>query len=80
MTRTEFEELQQRVQEAGDWRKPESRAYLAGVDNRTRRHNLRDPREFNDDQWRAIVTHMRVYAGFAGQDTRYLSSFLQTSS
>ncbi|HWR86919.1 MAG TPA: porin [Acidiferrobacterales bacterium] len=30
VTRAEFEELQRQVQEAGDWRKPESHAHLAG--------------------------------------------------
>lgn len=56
------------------------RGAVLWADNCTRCHNMRDPREFNDDQWRVIVTHMRVYAGFTGQDTRDLLAFLQASN
>jgi len=50
------------------------------TDNCARCHNMRDPKEFNDDQWRVIVTHMRVRAGFTGQDTRDMLRFLQAGN
>lgn len=50
------------------------------VDNCGRCHNMRDPKEFNDDQWRVITMHMRVRAGFTGQDTRDMRAFLQSAN
>lgn len=50
------------------------------ADNCARCHNMRDPREFRDDQWRVIATHMRVRAALTGQDTRDILSFLQASN
>lgn len=43
-------------------------------------HNMRDPKEFRDDQWHVIVTHMRVRAGLTGQDARDILEFLQKSN
>jgi mono/diheme cytochrome c family protein len=43
-------------------------------------HNMRAPRELRDDQWRAVVTHMRVRAGLTGQQTRDILRFLQESN
>lgn len=43
-------------------------------------HNMRDPQEFRDDQWRVIVTHMRVRAGLTGADARKILAFLQASN
>ena len=41
-------------------------------------HNMRDPKELRDDQWRATVAHMRVRAGLTGQEARDV--FLQGSN
>jgi cytochrome c553 len=58
--------------------------YARGVqrwaDNCGRCHNIRDPKEFRDDQWKVIVTHMRVRAGLTGQDARDILEFLQRSN
>lgn len=58
--------------------------YTRGVqrwsENCARCHNMRDPREFRDDQWKVIVTHMRVRAGLTGQDARDILEFLQKSN
>jgi len=43
-------------------------------------HNMRDPRELRDDQWRAVVTHMRIRAGLTGQQARDILRFLQESN
>lgn len=50
------------------------------ADNCVRCHNLRAPEEFNDLQWKLIVTHMRVRAGLTGQETRDVIAFLQQSN
>ena len=56
------------------------RGAMLWADNCARCHNMRDPKEFRDDQWRVIVTHMRVRAGFTGQDTRDMLTFLQAAN
>lgn len=56
------------------------RGAMLWADNCARCHNMRDPKEFNDDQWRVIVKHMRVRAGFTGQDTRDMLTFLQAGN
>lgn len=43
-------------------------------------HNMRDPKELRDDQWRAAMAHMRVRAGLTGQETRDVLAFLQGSN
>ena len=43
-------------------------------------HNMRDPQELNDVEWRATLTHMRLRAGLTGQDARDILSFLQQSN
>jgi len=48
--------------------------------NCSRCHNMRDPKEFRDDTWRLIVSHMRVRGGFTGQQTRDILAFLQSSN
>jgi mono/diheme cytochrome c family protein len=50
------------------------------VENCMRCHNARDPREFRDDLWRPIVTHMRVRAGLTGEDARDILAYLQASN
>ena len=49
-------------------------------ENCGRCHNIRDPKELRDDQWRAAVMHMRVRANLTGQDTRDILAFLQGSN
>lgn len=43
-------------------------------------HNMRDPVEFRDDQWRVIVAHMRVRAGLTGSQSADILAFLQASN
>lgn len=50
------------------------------ADNCARCHNMRDPKEFRDDQWQVIVSHMRVRAGLTGQDARNIRAFLQSAN
>lgn len=61
---------------AGDF----NRGVKAWSDNCARCHNMRDPKEFRDDQWRVIVMHMRVRGGLTGQDARDILTFLQGSN
>jgi len=48
--------------------------------NCARCHNMRDPKEFRDDLWKPIMSHMRIRAGLTGQDTRDILVFLQASN
>lgn len=43
-------------------------------------HNIRDPKELRDDQWRAAVAHMRVRANLTGPEARDVLAFLQESN
>lgn len=43
-------------------------------------HNMRDPKELRDDQWRASVAHMRVRAHLTGSEARDVLEFLQRSN
>ena len=67
---------QDRHQSVGDM----GRGVKLWADNCARCHNMRDPKEFRDDQWRVIVAHMRLRAGFTGQDTRDMLTFLQAAN
>jgi len=57
-----------------------SRGAQAWVANCTRCHNARDPKEFRDDLWKPIVTHMRIRAGLTGQEARDILTFLTESN
>ena len=57
-----------------------ARGAKAWADNCVRCHNNRDPRELSDDQWQAVMAHMRLRAGLTGQDTRDILKFLQESN
>ena len=57
-----------------------SRGAQAWANNCARCHNMRDPKELRDDQWRAAVSHMRVRAGLTGQEARDILVFLQGSN
>lgn len=50
------------------------------ANNCDRCHEMRDPRDFEANQWRVIVTHMRIRAGLTGQEARDVLKFLQQSS
>ncbi len=43
-------------------------------------HNFRDPMEFSDGQWRAVMSHMRIRANLTGQQARDIQVFLQGSN
>lgn len=57
-----------------------ARGAKAWADNCTRCHNMRDPRDFRDDQWATVMQHMRLRAGLTGQETRDILKFLQGSN
>ncbi len=40
-------------------------------------HNMRDPKELRDEQWRATISHMRVRANLTGGEARDILAFLQ---
>jgi len=43
-------------------------------------HAMRDPKDFNDVQWKIITTHMRLRAGLDGADVRDINVFLTGSN
>jgi mono/diheme cytochrome c family protein len=57
-----------------------SRGAKEWANNCSRCHNMRDPKEFRDDTWRLIVSHMRVRGGFTGQQIRDILAFLRSSN
>lgn len=61
---------------AGDF----ARGAKSWAQNCARCHNMRDPKEFRDDMWKPIVTHMRVRSGLTGQEARDILKFLQQSN
>lgn len=67
---------QEKTATAGDY----TRGVQRWAENCARCHNTRDTKEFRDDQWKVIVTHMRVRAGLTGQDARDILEFLQRSN
>lgn len=56
------------------------RGAKAWVENCTRCHNVRDPKELRDDQWLSTTLHMRIRGGLTGQETRDILTFLQASN
>lgn len=57
-----------------------ARGAKAWSDNCVRCHNVRDPRDYRDDQWASVMQHMRLRAGLTGQETRDILKFLQGSN
>lgn len=57
-----------------------ARGAKAWANNCTRCHNMRDPKELRDDQWRAAMMHMRVRAGLTAAETEDILKFLQGSN
>jgi len=50
------------------------------ANNCSRCHSMRDPKELRDDQWRAVVSHMRVRGNLTGAEARDVLVFLQGSN
>lgn len=46
------------------------------ADNCMRCHNARDPQDFRADQWKVIMSHMRIQAGLTGSEARDTLKFL----
>ena len=57
-----------------------ARGAQAWANNCSRCHNMRDPKELRDDQWRAVVSHMRVRGNLTGKEARDVLMFLQGSN
>ncbi|HVS27786.1 MAG TPA: hypothetical protein VHE58_10935 [Burkholderiales bacterium] len=57
-----------------------SRGAQAWANNCARCHNMRDPKDFRDDEWKVIMSHMRIRAGLTGQEARDILQFLQRSN
>lgn len=57
-----------------------ARGARAWADNCSRCHNMRDPKELSDRQWKVVTTHMRLRAGLDGQQVRDITIFLQGSN
>lgn len=49
------------------------------VDNCARCHNMRNPTEYNVNQWKAIMAHMRVRAGLTKQESDDIYQFLTSA-
>jgi cytochrome c5 len=69
-----------RAEESSDKTGDFSRGAKVWSENCTRCHNMRDPKEFNDELWSPIVTHMRLRAGLTGQEARDVLQFLRQSN
>jgi mono/diheme cytochrome c family protein len=69
---------------AQDAAKPDPAAFARGArlwaDNCGRCHNVRDPKELRDDQWKPVMTHMRIRAPLTGAEQRDILLFLQASN
>ena len=50
------------------------------ADNCVRCHSMRDPKELRDDQWRVVVSHMRIRGNLTGEEARDVLAFLQGSN
>ena len=65
-------------------KKPDPAAFARGAkawaDSCGRCHNVRDPKELTDAQWKPVVSHMRIRAGLTGQEARDVLTFLQGSN
>lgn len=63
---------------------PDMAAFARGAkawgENCARCHNMRDPKEFTDRQWKVIGTHMRLRVGLDGKQVRDITIFLQGSN
>lgn len=64
--------------------KPDPAAFARGArlwaNNCGRCHNVRDAKELRDDQWKPVVTHMRIRGPLTGAEQRDILLFLQSSN
>lgn len=56
-----------------------ARGAKAWANTCSRCHNMRDPKDLTDRQWKVVTTHMRLRAGLDGQQVRDITAFLQAS-
>ncbi len=49
-------------------------------ENCGRCHNIRDPLDLRDDDWKTAIFHMRLRAGLTGQEARDVLAFLVASN
>lgn len=70
--------------QAQEANKPDAGAFARGArlwaNNCGRCHNVRDPKELRDDQWKPVMTHMRIRAPLTGAEQRDILLFLQASN
>jgi len=57
-----------------------ARGIKAWTENCMRCHNARDPREYSDDLWKPVITHMRIRAGLTGQQARDILEYFRQSN
>lgn len=57
-----------------------ARGAKAWAGNCAQCHNMRDPKDFRDDQWKSIMSHMRIRSGLTGQEARDILKFLESSN
>lgn len=57
-----------------------ARGAKAWADNCARCHDMINPKDHSDGQWKVVSTHMRVRAGLGAQQTRDITLFLQRSN
>jgi len=57
-----------------------ARGIKAWSENCQRCHNPRDPREYSDDLWKPVITHMRIRAGLTGQQARDILEYFRQSN
>ncbi len=62
--------------QAGDF----ARGARAWADHCQRCHNVRDPKELRDDQWKTTANHMRIRGGLTAEEVRDILTFLQGSN
>lgn len=71
-------------QPPADAAKPDPLAFARGArlwaQQCARCHEMRDPKELRDDQWKPAVTHMQIRAGLSGAQARDILRFLQGSN
>ncbi len=57
-----------------------ARGVKSWADNCSRCHRMRDPKEFRDDEWKVIVTHMQIRAGLTKKEAEDILKFLEKSN
>lgn len=65
---------------AGDDNTGAARGARTWADNCAHCHQMREPGEFSDAEWKVIVAHMRNRAGLTGQQARDVVAYLQAAN